>query len=233
MPAQILNTQVYDNYDKALAKWLSSLLYLKGTEHQKTLLIVFATPERAFAEVRNKMRDQQSDAPSVIPLPFMSITRTGMTLDMYRHNVARLYREVEGTHKKTGKKLWMGMKWPLPVSIAYDVSLWGRNLMDLDNITEQIILRFDLHNVGWTFVDHPKPMGMQLIAMNQEGMSWNADVNADDKQRVMRRVHKISFDGWLMKDPIISTQIEKVDVKFYESHDLETVGSKIGEVVVP
>ena len=170
MPAQLMNTQIYDNYDRALAKWLSSLLYMRGTEHQRTLLIVFATPERAFGEAGNKFRDgKKGETPEVVPLPFMSISRTGMALDAYRHNVVRMSRVLEGTHKKTGQKLWMGMRWPLPVSIDYEISLWARNRMDLDNITEQIILRFDLHNVGWTFVNHPEPMGMQLIAMNQGG----------------------------------------------------------------
>ena len=66
---------IYDNYDKTFIDWCGTL---KRTE--QSLPRVFATPERAFAQMEKKLQlrmDQMNkEAPVVIPLPFMSIART-------------------------------------------------------------------------------------------------------------------------------------------------------------
>ncbi len=234
MPAVFQTVQVYSNYDRVIANYLSGLVYHRETEKPRTMLIVFATPERAFARVKEKVSDNKKKAQSVIPYPFVTIDRVSTLLDQDRFIQVKFRRELEGTNRKTNLLAYLGMQRPLPINITYEVSVWTRQLMDQDDTTNQLMLRFSPYNINYFFVPHELPMGERLVSLFYNGYddaTSNKEPGRD--QRVLRRVHRLMVRGWLTYTPEVFGAIEKITVDIHETdEDLVEVGDLLDTITV-
>jgi hypothetical protein len=219
----------YDAYDKTMSRWLLNGVKRGG----KSVPMVFATPERAFgqmAQFLSKRFDRHYDRKS-IPLPFNSIQRLDATFDVpdrwrlarVRHAQALAQNDepVGEKHEYPDDKCvifsWRGYAWPTPTRLPYQLDVWGRNLRDLDLITQQVILLFDFGDETWLRVKHPEPFGWRICPVTLERVSNNSQLEVQDgEQRSLRRTIAFRIDGWIPKPATDVKSVRRVDVEFEE-----------------
>lgn len=171
----------------------------------KTLPVVYATPDRAFAQVFNLINVIRMDL-GLSPLP-EDIQRRYFALPMISYVMSAL----------DAKREWfsLGMKafavldeqnalvylYPAPYNITYTVTIWSRTHEVLYRLIERFILQFR-HNTMYFEVDftplHEK-LGKKLISIEMTGSAERSELEPGDKKdRVLRydidiRVHAYLF----------------------------------------
>lgn len=196
--------QLYDNYDKAFVDQVRTLKYWgtddAGEEFCAPLPVVFATPERAFAQIRSQIarrrgRSTPEDAQiQTIPLPFASLSRTSEQMNMDRWVTADWHRA--GYDSKTRR--YARLQKPASWDLTYDLDIWTRNLFTLNDFTTQIVAW--LTGDWFTFrVDHPAPVRWRNITVHMKGMTDNSKLDpANEEERKLRRTFTFVVEGWVM-----------------------------------
>jgi len=215
--------QVYENYDRAMAYWVSETV----SYNSKKVPLVFATPERALARMQEKLKSSNIPVPEVIPLPFSSLNRTGESLDAERfvnYTFRRFYDEESGNY--------ISVQRPTPVNIVYQLHFWARNLSHLDMFRDQILrqLRF---NEKYLEVELPDPFGNQLCRLTLEEIQPAPPGDIGKEQRALRRVFVFNLCGWICHVTSELSRIEKVGVVVATSDDLENIDEVITEIEIP
>ena len=217
-------TQLFSNYDPAMQAWMGGLFW-----DNRPLLTVFATPDRAFAQAEERLRQGNKPGPVAIPLTFSSLSRTGPgVFNPNRFTEAfdeKLYRSRDG-------KKFLGMRAPKPVTLEYQIEVWGRNKFDIDWVEEQMWCRCR-NNEFWITVDHPFPMGKKLV------LGWIEDVRDGpiygdpQKARAIRRTTTIKLNGWIMFRPSETPVVQQIVTDVYNMNPDGTHGEFFFETVEP
>lgn len=214
-------TQLYDNYDKAFVDWVRQLRY-RG----RPVLSVFATPERAFAQVRRQLRERKEEDLKVIPLPFVSIGRGSAAFDPGRFNPNKfpiLYRTKDWIKHYTSR-------FPQPVVIPYQVDVWTRLLRDLDDLTIQLHTMLTA-NFTYLRVDHPFPFGWRIVFTVLSEVADASELEVGEEQRTLRRVFRFGVNGWVTYPAETIGIVEKTTVEIIDSPDLEEEKETLDTVV--
>jgi len=205
---------------------------------ERPLLCCFATPDRAFAQIRKMVRERTGqdvtrmenpiaylDAggeaqrkPEVTPLPFASLGRIGVGLDLTRY-VRFYFRRRYYTADRTK---YYGMKRPLPINLSYQVDLWARDLFDLDDLANQMLLRLEADYFYLT-VEHPFPMGEKIVYTKFEGVVDKSDLEPAEQQRVLRKSFTFTVHGWLAYPADEYGIVETAGIEIDRSEDLEEI----------
>ena len=209
--------QLYRNYGKAVVDWVRANTLYNG----KPIEYVFATPERAFARLQEKLANrtkqtlpahQRNESNKVYPLPWGSVSRTGLAIDRTRYQICghrMLY-----THVGTGKI--MGAPWPQAVNLTYQVDLWARNLEDLQALADQLLLAM---GEGWsTYLDvtHPFPYGNQLVFTTMEESRDLSVLEHATDQRQLRWMFAFKLEGWMARTATTTPPVEKITIPVYD-----------------
>lgn len=216
-------TQIYANYDKSMVDWFRALKY-----HSRPILCVFATPERAFAQVEKQIRERRGSPPKVLPLAWLSIQRTTSVFDHERYNNGTLRR----MYYTPDRSKYYGTLKPQPVNLQYDVNFWTRNLEDLDSLTAQMLVRMRPHEF-WITVDHPFPIRQRNVLVTLGDPRDFSQLEPNEKQRVLRRSFPLTVYGWICFPVEEVGIVEEVTTEVYESDDMETLGDLLDTIVVP
>lgn len=236
MPANKVPTrrvQVFYNYDRAMVDQLRTNIfhYTHTSDAPIPVPCVFATPQRAFAQIakqiarKSGLREPTPEMLKNVPLPMMSINRGAETLDNKRYIRYRNPRVLEDASE--GKL--MGVIYPQPIEIPYDLSVWARTGDELASINEQIIqmLRF---NEMWLTVQHPLPVSDRRVHVQLMAQIDGSDIDpGDGRQRTLRRSYSFVAHGWLCYAPFETYRIEQVIVDFYDWDETE----RLDRLVVP
>lgn len=208
-------TQLYRNYDCAFVNFVhNGLRYPPVPDLARPLVCVFATPERAFAQIDKRLPDTPDDAQKKYPLSFASIDRLSVEYDISRGRRAKLRRFMYNADS-TG--FWH-MDWPIPVVLTYQVTLWSRLLRDLDDLNMQMHLLFELTGpVTYIEVDHPFPMDSKIILAKLTESRQLPFVESPDAQRTVRRENTITMDGWIVRAPEEVGMVASIGVTVYDS----------------
>ena len=209
--------QLYRNYGKAVVDWVRANTLYNG----KPIEYVFATPERAFARLQEKLANrtkqtlpahQRNESNKVYPLPWGSVSRTALAIDHDRFFLCghgKLYRDIETNH-------YIGAAWPQAVKLTYQVDLWTRNLEDLQALANQLLLGM---TDGWsTFitVEHPFPYGsLRVFTQLTENRDLSVLEHATD-QRQLRWMMAFQLDGWMARPPTDVPIVETITIPVYE-----------------
>ena len=229
--------QIYGNYDKSWVRKCRTLLYQTTDRSGKyvsyPIPCVFATPDRAFAQMRQQIARQKGvDVSTIenipIPLPILSITRLPGEFDPTRfcqHTFRRLYYRPETS-------TYIGMKRPNPWNMTYQIDVWARTLSDLDDFTVQMNLWLRSNEFFLT-VEHPIPMGTRIVRTEFKGMTDNStlDPKSEDK-RVLRRTFSFVVQGWIVPPEEDTPIVQRIIVNFYDSTLSELAPEYLERVVV-
>lgn len=219
--------QVFANYDKSFVNKVHSLVYYSqdrsGNDVSYNLPCVFATPDRAFAQMRSQIaRKKGVDIKTIenipIPLPIASLTRLTPKVDLTRFVQYKFTRLFYAPQDDT----YIGMERPNPWDIPYQIDIWARTMQDLDELTNQINLWLRADEI-WPYleVDHPFPMNRRIVLAQLQNVNDISKVDqGDETKRLLRRTFTFIVHGWIVHQPVEAPIIRKVIVDFYDDTDL-------------
>lgn len=212
--------QMWSNYDKSFVDKVHTLIhYAQDTtknDVEYRIPCVFATPDRAFAQMRSQIaRKRNIDIEVVkniaIPLPIISLSRITQKLDLsryVRHTFNKLYYNAK-------EDVYLGMVRPQPWDMHYQVDVWARNIQDLDDITAQIVLWLRADEMYLT-VGHPLPMGERIILTQLTDTSDNSKMESGEEKRTLRRTFTFVVHGWIVHGPQEAHIVRKVVTGIYD-----------------
>ncbi len=182
----------YESYDKSIADFCASLF----TNDEKALPITFATPDRAFAQMKTKfkLRDNQP-----IPLPFLSIQQIGDSVpDPTRRLCHKIYKRMGEVYNSDGSiNCGLRMQWPLPYNFTYSIELWVKTRKEARRYLRQYAEQFEHGDYSYIAVDHGEGMGLQLVRVENQGLADNTQLETGAEQRILRWTATILVYGWL------------------------------------
>jgi hypothetical protein len=227
--------QMFANYDKSMVQKVHSLqLRTQDAAKQDVyygIPSVFATPERAFAQIRKQIarkRGLPEEKVTAFPLPIASIARLEQKLDLSRYvrfNFSRL------TWIPNWQKYW-GMVRPSPWDMIYQVDIWARHIHELDDLTTQLVLWLRADELYLT-VDHPVPMGQRIVLTQFMGMTDSSGLDTGtEEKRTLRRTFSFVVHGWIVHDPTEVTLIDRIIIDLYDNID-ELDPTWLERIVVP
>jgi len=204
--------QVYYNYDKAVVDFLGGVSY-----DGKPILRVFATPERAFAQVKKWFKERRDRDVRTIPLPIVSLFRIAAALDHARYHKTTRYHKMYYT---PDRKKYYGMRYPQPVTLTFQIDLWARLIRDLEDATAQFLQKFRINETYLT-VKHPFPMGERLVLtlLRDELGVDTTGLEAGGEQRTLRRTFTLDVYGWVSYPADEFGIVEQIETTIIESDD--------------
>lgn len=230
----------YDAVDKSLMYWLLNNVKRDG----KSVPAVFATPERAFGQMGKVLRNKYGssyDGKSV-PLPFISLQRLQDTLDYekrWHYGRVRKMQAVNADGKYSAEAgevpddadqidSWLGMEFPHPVTMNYQIEAWARIARDLDLIRHRVLMAFEGHgSMVYVAVKHPKPFGWQLRPLTLKGLRNTSQLEVQEGQdRTLRETYDFSIEAWI-PFPAEETKAVKAAVLDIEEQDTGTLMDRV------
>lgn len=183
-------------YDQAVKNWLETF---PSKDDGTTVPVVVSTPDRAFSSMRNLMvsKGHPENMPvRSIPLPFISLYRTGAQFDARRNMGA------SGHVPKTfdyGNTRNLQGRFPLAYILEYRVEMWAKNQQTLNTFQEHLSLAFntgfenfisaDLSSAGY-YEDFSVPLV-------NEGIIFSGVEEPEQGHRVMRQILNMSLRSWI------------------------------------
>jgi len=212
---------IYDNYDNAFADYIHSL-----DCNGANLLCVFASPERALSQVKRHIRARTGEDPKVVPLPYVSLSRTDSDFDPSRYVRAFVRRK----YWSADRSKYDTVARPQPIKLTYQAQLWARNLRDIDYVVGRLITSMR-GNELYINVKVPPPINELYSRFYLEGIDDASELDAGNSQRVLRRVFTFGVDAWICYAPYEVGRVEKMTTDIYESDDMEVEGDLLDSVV--
>lgn len=216
-------------YDNAVASWIQECpLRLKDG---KPLRVVFATPDRAFARMREILKEELGEKNAIdvrlVPFPFASVTRGDWSFDYARFHgdyntfvaaphVAPAGVSVEGTEGDDAGEGYWQTEFPKPVNLEFQVDLWSRERSPL-NIFQQWIQFSGETDIGYLRVDFSSlwpEWGEKLVAYTQEGGSDVSELEPEEGERILRATVPLTVHGWLLPDMRVTRSVRKLGVEW-------------------
>lgn len=219
-------TPIYDTYDKAIAAWFNTWLYLKTRDKtdprrcivngDKPVPIVFASPDRAFGQAAQRLcpgKEINFDTPGAIkaiPLPFASLDMSGdPEFDRARWSNRRVrYAGISYDNREM-----LQYKYPTPINLTYQLSIWAKTKLELDQYTADFIRQFRGDEL-FIKVLHGNGFGIRCIPVLWEAVQQAVDLEPAQGSRVLRRVFQILVKGWIPHDPYTVRTVLRLDVEF-------------------
>ena len=213
-------TQLWGNYDRAMQSFLGSLRW-----DNKPLVVLFATPERAFAQINKRFPQTE-----VIPLTFSSLERLGPAKFDRRRFVHTNVVWPFVTASKPYK--FVRSFRPRPVVLTYQWDVWARNQFDLDWVTEQLYNSVACDTFYIT-VEHPFPFGSRRVQVDLSDEPRDEPVYSDPyKQRSKRRTFTFDVQGWLCYPTDTVSVVETVVMEVWKDEETNSPAEKLFEVRV-
>jgi hypothetical protein len=211
-----------------MADLVHCLTYPPVPDQARPVLHVFATPERALAQVERKLAQRGDGAQKVAPLPFVSIERIADAFDPKRASCSKFYRLWRTPDYKT----YYGMQYPIPMILTYQISLWSREIQDINDLMVQWMLMFDHSPMKYIRVEHPFPLWQLIVPVFVTEIAHVPTIPNPEAQRLVRKTITCQVYGWIVRAADRYPVIEKVITNVYSSGDMVTEGDLLGHVVV-
>lgn len=197
-------------YDHAIACFLAQMRFDYATreddERIEPLRVVKASPERAFADLRERFEetidtgaaytDFEKDQEQ-IALPIASFMRTDLMVDMTRFNPNDV-RKVDYLTQDQSEAYTH--KWPLPYNISYQVDFWTRYESTLDSIRVWLMMQFMGGNFRLTpvdFRDVSRFYGIKNVYTRFDGINDTSDLEPGTEPRIERATTTLEMQGWI------------------------------------
>lgn len=224
--------QIYLAYDRPLMRMLrqSPVRTVNGEP-----LVVFATPQRAFATMQRKLvKDGKAltaaSAPVVVPLPAFSVNRTGPRYDLARNRgVAAVFPPIASTGEVAKRLLF-----PDPYTWTYQIECWS-NTREVQNRwivwLRSLMLANELFMVS-DLTDIEPAWKQKIIPLILESIEDTGDLEPGEEQdRRMRVTATLRCDGWLFRDTVWQDVIRNVRINLLDGRT--DPGAELGSFTAP
>lgn len=215
--------EIYDSYDKSFLQWLLNTVKRQG----KSVPAIFATPERAFGQLSKLLRKAGSTYTSrTIPLPFLSVQQLSDAYDHDRRWHAGNIRKMQMVDQYGNNSAepgetpddadqidsWLGMPFPQPVVLNYQVEAWARVLRDLQLIKKRIMMQLNHGSVAYLSVQHAQPFGWVQRPVTLKNVADNSMLEvAEGQEKILRHTYDFLVEAW-MCFPVTTTKAVKAAV---------------------
>jgi hypothetical protein len=204
---EIAQYSIFGAYDLAVAKWCRAVTE-QVVEH--SLPIVFASPQRAFAEAKKVVERNTTPGKgptsgdnrmAKVPLPLISITRGGI-----EPRDGRIY-PFKGAFRgwlpstDSSQRLVYEARPPVPYFIDYQLDIWSKTVNVQSQLVTQFLGEFDPHR-AYSIVKPHENWGTYWMPIVWGGLSDNSELEGGDSEdRVVRSSLNIRIEAWKFFGP--------------------------------
>jgi hypothetical protein len=183
----------------------------------KPVPIVFATPDRAFADMRTLLdASRGTDGTAAlrgqnIPLPFCSLSESGLEeYDGRRDNAGAIRAAYVNPQLTRG----VTMDWPTPVNINYQLDFWCETLNQRRQFQDFVrrlfklkvtYLEIDFASPRWAVNDtdaiptEVKLLGRRQVALNMSTWTDASNLEPGDGNREIRASLAMTLNAWMAR----------------------------------
>jgi len=213
-------TDQFRLYDQAVRAWVLRAGETLGTP---TFNCVFATPDRAFATLKDLLKKKYGDRSEkvrLMPYPVASIARVGHALDQERFlPQSRTYR---GRVYSADQKVSYNAPYPLPWDMTYQIDFWAKNRDTMNAFG--LFVQTESTPLGRLMVDFSPvwlPWGEKIVTFDLREITDNSQLEPDEEDRVLRLSATMVLHGWVLSaaKPTPTVLQTLTEVKFYETED--------------
>ncbi len=224
--------------DEAVMDLFRNLVVIDEDGEAHPVPIIWATQERAVAAVvQENFRKDETNVVDRIRLPMLAISSTEFAFNQQRytyHKALNYMNNCEGKPGFTIKEKFerdtiFGVARGIPVDISYTLYAWTLYVEDMNQILEQIMLKFSpiayirVRGVSWE-------VGVKL-----ESVANNLNTEPGDKQlRVIKFQFNIKAETYIPQPIVRKKAVLKTRVEFVDGmteQDITQVISKLEEAV--
>jgi hypothetical protein len=214
-------TKALRSCDEAMKNFFSGMEVLDINGRAKTVPIIYATYERAVANLlQGNVRKDNSVVTDRIPLPTLSIHRTGLEFNEKRyvyHGGLSYLRDLRDgkpgftMSEKFERDTIFGVANGIPLTVSYELNGWCWYVEELDQIEEQIILKttpmgyIEVKGVPWETI------------LKKTGQADNVETESGEKQRVVKFKFNFAVETYLPQPIVRKKAVLKQTIEFFNT----------------
>jgi hypothetical protein len=196
-------SEMYKQLLRAMIDFFSDIVCIDDESKVKEIRCIYANPERAVAKIK------QEDS---IILPIISISQERSGLDNSRSRYKTLLVHETKYDPVKNRAIRVLSLAPVPVKISYSINVWCKYKSDLDQIEEQIRLKFNPD------ADISIPNHTLMKATLDDADATPPEFKVGDKEdRLLKTSFSVSISTYLNNPKFIITSngaIEKLNLEF-------------------
>ena len=198
----------YRQFTKKLTEVLNDFKVVKADETIRTVGVVFASPERAIAKFKDNVTTK---------LPLISLGFDGISVDVQRRRPSFNIVQSKFWDKEKRRAIRIYALAPVAADLKYSINIWSKYIEDMNQITEQLMLKFNPSvSVNTSFGDD-----FEIFIDDISDMS---DLTPGDKQdRVIRRSVKVLAKGYIPSKTFRFTETGQIE-EFLIEAEVKTDG---------
>ncbi len=173
--------------DEGLKKVLEGLVYLDKNGNNVPVKVIYATPEKAFAE-----DSRQS-------LPIVSFFRVSVMPNPSRFNA--FIRPFYGVPARREDSDWDITKFT-PVDIQYQIDVWCKYYSDVSYLQTQL--------AHWFAYGGKINCGGLVFPVFLEDLSDTSELESDSEDRILRFIATLRVESWLSAEERTEKHIEDI-----------------------
>lgn len=198
--------------------------------------VVFATPDRAFAAMNTLLKTKgevvNDVTPKNIPLPFISITSSGIQFDASRYHGPVAYNLGVA---KDGQSVFTTVH-PVPYDIAYRIEFWAKNEEVMNVFKLWLTSSFTFGHeqfIDVNLADVWPGWSKKIVPLRNDRMRFSGIAEPEEGHRIIRNVADMSMGAWVVTDIKETKSVHKIISGIYTAKtnaDIHAVTSEEVEV---
>ena len=222
--------------DEAMVDLFSNVVVIDEDGKAHKVPIVWGTQERAVAWIlQDNVRKDGSLVVERIRLPMMAIYSSGMDFDQTRytyHRALDYMRRLDpaGRPGLTSKEKYerdtvFGVARGVPVNKAYTLTAWTMYMEDIDQIIEQIVLKFSpvayirVRGVNWETV------------VNLDSIANNVDYEpGDQNQRIIKFEFSFTARTYIPQPMVRKKAVLATKIDLYDGVEEQRIAEVLGRI---
>lgn len=179
---------VLELYDQAVTDWVTTTAPT-GTP------IVFATPERAFADYRERFNIATTD-----PLisPFVSVSRLYGLAGIVTGHRSNTFAPRKIRYVDEFKREWVGSAWPVTADLTYQIDIWARLRQDANVVYGRFIRRSNTAIV--LAIDFLEPYSIKRVHLVPSFRPIDTtNYESGEDQRIFRHSFTYTLEAYLFQ----------------------------------
>jgi T4-like virus Myoviridae tail sheath stabiliser len=220
--------------DEAMVDLFNNVVVLDEDGKAHKVPIIWGTQERAISwMLQDNTKKDGSLVVERIRLPMMAIYSSGMEFDQSRytyHKAIDYVRDISGkpgmhSKEKLDRDTVFGNTRGLPINKAYTLMVWTMYMEDVDQILEQIVLKFSpvayirVRGIRWETV------------VTLDSIANNVDYEpGDQNQRVIKYEFNLTAQAYIPQPVTRTKSVLSTKVDFYNSVDEKEIKEVLARV---